>query len=282
MYDVGLPATEEVKPELTLKCCNEVGRIADFTDLNTPEISLDLQNYINESVSQATLDDNIFDLLPEKTSRSSFNNPLIQQGSRVGLSYGFHMRQQPGVPSNKYGSEAGAPIKQEPNEGPTGTNSQSSNFGYFEYTPNRSSSQYNSQNLGTYTPSAYGRASLSGVQEVSSPSHNGTLKRPGSVQDSQSNRNSKKKNIDKSSDEYKKRRERNNIAVRKSREKAKQRSKDTERRVNDLIKENESLKKRVDILTKELGILKSLLTNVGVSPESVDTEIAKTFNPNTY
>lgn len=74
----------------------------------------------------------------------------------------------------------------------------------------------------------------------------------------------KKKNLDKASDEYKRRRERNNIAVRKSREKAKQRCKDTERRVSDLVSENDKLRKRVELLSKELSVLKNLLANVGV------------------
>uniref|UniRef100_T1IJ14 BZIP domain-containing protein n=1 Tax=Strigamia maritima TaxID=126957 RepID=T1IJ14_STRMM len=53
-----------------------------------------------------------------------------------------------------------------------------------------------------------------------------------------------KKSVDKSSDEYRRRRERNNIAVRKSREKAKQRSKDTESKVKDLQRENDRLQKK--------------------------------------
>ncbi|CAG2164867.1 unnamed protein product [Oppiella nova] len=84
-----------------------------------------------------------------------------------------------------------------------------------------------------------------------------------------------KKNVDKASDEYKKRRERNNIAVRKSREKAKIRSRETEKKVSELARENDTLRKKVDMLSKELNVLKSLLTNVGVPAESVDTEIAK-------
>lgn len=86
-----------------------------------------------------------------------------------------------------------------------------------------------------------------------------------------------KKNADKGSDEYKKRRERNNIAVRKSREKAKQRSRETEKRVSELQRDNESLKKRIDLLMRELNILKTLLTNVGVPAESIESEIARGF-----
>lgn len=78
-----------------------------------------------------------------------------------------------------------------------------------------------------------------------------------------------KKPVDKASDEYRRRRERNNIAVRKSREKAKQTCKDTEKRVNELVSENNKLRKRVELFSKELSVLKNLLSNVGVSPESI-------------
>ena len=84
-----------------------------------------------------------------------------------------------------------------------------------------------------------------------------------------------KKNSDKGTDEYKKRRERNNIAVRKSREKAKVRSRETEKKVSDLLKDNDGLRKRVETLDNQLMVLKSLLTNVGVPIESVENEIAR-------
>lgn len=84
-----------------------------------------------------------------------------------------------------------------------------------------------------------------------------------------------KKNADKGTDEYKKRRERNNIAVRKSREKAKVRSRETEKKVSELLKDNDGLRKRVETLDNQLMILKTLLTNVGVPLESVENEIAR-------
>ncbi|CAB4061266.1 CEBPN [Lepeophtheirus salmonis] len=48
------------------------------------------------------------------------------------------------------------------------------------------------------------------------------------------------------SDEYRRRRERNNVAVRKSREKAKIRTRETEERVKILARENERLQKKVE------------------------------------
>ncbi|KAM5135294.1 CCAAT/enhancer-binding protein beta [Mantella aurantiaca] len=67
-----------------------------------------------------------------------------------------------------------------------------------------------------------------------------------------------KKTLDKHSDEYKVRRERNNIAVRKSRDKAKIRNMETQHKVLELTAENEKLQKRVEQLSRELGTLRNL------------------------
>ncbi|XP_020895969.1 CCAAT/enhancer-binding protein gamma [Exaiptasia diaphana] len=66
-------------------------------------------------------------------------------------------------------------------------------------------------------------------------------------------------------EEYVKKRERNNIAVRKSRRKAKQRIEETKQRVDDLTKENEDLRIKVALLQKELNVLRSLFANGGVA-----------------
>lgn len=275
MYDI--PGAEEVKNELTLRNCREV-TTPDFTDLSTPEVSFDLQNFINESANQTTLEDNLFDLLPEK---NRCYNP-IQQGSNRAPFVGFPMPQQ-SIQANRYGSEAGSLIKQEPTEGHklelSDNGSSQSTYNLFNYSQN--DNLINHQILGTYTPAGYNRPGLSGIEEASSPSHNGQLKSPASSIGSSSSKN-KKKNVDKNSDEYRRRRERNNIAVRKSREKAKQRSRDTERRVSDLAKENDNLRKRVDTLTKELAFLKSLLGNAGISPQNIESEIAKALRQESY
>lgn len=64
--------------------------------------------------------------------------------------------------------------------------------------------------------------------------------------------------LDKNSDEYKKRRERNNMAVKKSRTKSKMKTQQTVQRVGELKAENERLETRVKILSKELSFLKDL------------------------
>lgn len=69
---------------------------------------------------------------------------------------------------------------------------------------------------------------------------------------------SKKHHADKDSDEYRQRRERNNLAVKKSRMRSKQKAMDTQQRVNELKEENERLEAKIKLLSKELSVLKDL------------------------
>lgn len=265
------------------------------TDLASPELTLDhfsIQQFINSEIANSNgvnlEESSLFsDLLNENKSQPQRSGQLInphhnrsqvsnqtgdsnlanrsgnqhqrQQQSQLSNSGYSHysMPQSSNIGSERYGSEA--PIKQEPIESEINFNQSSGLSNYSGYSPDR-----------------INRSSTNGVSDDGSPL---SMIHYGSNSNSPS-RHSKggknmKKNVDKASDEYKKRRERNNIAVRKSREKAKVRSRETEKKVSELARENDGLRKRVDMLSKELNVLKSLLTNVGVPPESVDSEIAK-------
>ncbi|KAL7833682.1 hypothetical protein AOLI_G00286420 [Acnodon oligacanthus] len=68
----------------------------------------------------------------------------------------------------------------------------------------------------------------------------------------------KKTIADKDSEEYRQRRERNNLAVKKSRMRSKQKALDTQQRVNELKEENERLEAKIKLLSKELSVLKDL------------------------
>ncbi|KAM4706175.1 CCAAT/enhancer-binding protein delta [Rhinophrynus dorsalis] len=65
-----------------------------------------------------------------------------------------------------------------------------------------------------------------------------------------------KKCLDRFSPEYRQRRERNNIAVRKSRDKAKKRNLDMQQKLLELSSENEKLHKRIELLTRDLTNLR--------------------------
>ena len=73
----------------------------------------------------------------------------------------------------------------------------------------------------------------------------------------------KSASITKNDEEYSKKRARNNQAVKKSREKAKNRIADTQVRVEQLSQENEELQTKVTLLSKELNVLRALFTNGG-------------------
>ncbi|XP_071384472.1 CCAAT/enhancer binding protein (C/EBP) 1 isoform X1 [Centroberyx affinis] len=69
-----------------------------------------------------------------------------------------------------------------------------------------------------------------------------------------------KRSISKDSQEYRQRRERNNIAVRKSRDKARRRIMLTQQRAVQLQEENQKLQIRIGQLTQELDTLKHILS----------------------
>lgn len=64
--------------------------------------------------------------------------------------------------------------------------------------------------------------------------------------------------VDKGTDEYRRRRERNNIAVRKSREKAKVRSREVEEKVKALLKEKDALMRRLEEMSQEVHLHKQI------------------------
>ncbi|KAM4721158.1 CCAAT/enhancer-binding protein alpha [Rhinophrynus dorsalis] len=82
---------------------------------------------------------------------------------------------------------------------------------------------------------------------------------------SSESRGKSKKWVDKNSNEYRVRRERNNIAVRKSRDKAKMRNAETQHKVIELSTENDKLRKRVEQLSRELETLRGIFRQL---PES--------------
>ncbi|NXG51982.1 CEBPG protein, partial [Psilopogon haemacephalus] len=126
----------------------------------------------------------------------------------------------------------------------------------------------------------YTQAHSSGLQQVPqlvpvSPAGGGKAVPP-------SRQGKKSSFVDRNSDEYRQRRERNNMAVKKSRLKSKQKAQDTLQRVNQLKEENERLEAKIKLLTKELSVLKDLFLehahNLADNVQPVGTE-PPTANP---
>ncbi|KAG2458008.1 CCAAT/enhancer-binding protein delta [Polypterus senegalus] len=77
-----------------------------------------------------------------------------------------------------------------------------------------------------------------------------------------------KKAVDRHSPEYRQRRERNNIAVRKSRDKAKKRNMEMQQKLLELGSENERLHKTIEQLTRELSNLRGFFKQLPSAPFS--------------
>ncbi|KAF6730255.1 CCAAT/enhancer-binding protein delta [Oryzias melastigma] len=75
-----------------------------------------------------------------------------------------------------------------------------------------------------------------------------------------------KKSVDRFSVEYRQRRERNNIAVRKSRDKAKRRNLEMQDKLIELSAENEKLHKTIEQLTRELTGLRDFFKQIPSAP----------------
>lgn len=310
---IGEPMSCELNQRLLAKSTSKTpnGQELDSlaSDLNNPELSFDLQSYISTAQSGnssrlLSLEDSLFrELLGESSNKVNNNQPehtksdnqVGQTGPNLlnGINSGlnnnnfqqsYQMPQQINRLADRFGSEnIGIPVKQEPNEDQATDFSSncSQNSGYSAvsqfsgFSPDRNGGQRQFHDLGE-SPSDGPRGPISLVHftDGASPGLMG-----GRSPHSSGNKSHKqsKKNVDKASDEYKKRRERNNIAVRKSREKAKIRSRETEKKVSELQRDNDGLRKRVELLNKELNVLKALLSNVGVPPESVENEVAKSL-----
>ncbi|XP_075231221.1 inverted repeat binding protein 18 kDa isoform X2 [Lycorma delicatula] len=78
-------------------------------------------------------------------------------------------------------------------------------------------------------------------------------------------------------DDYRKRRDRNNAAVKRSRVKSRLRTQETLDRVHKLKTENDQLEEKIKLLSKELGFLKDLFlahagSAHGITLEDVDLE----------
>ncbi|KAH9515784.1 hypothetical protein Btru_012001 [Bulinus truncatus] len=120
------------------------------------------------------------------------------------------------------------------------------------------------------SPSASLPSPSSTIYSVSSPGTPGPSgpsrgRRPHGSSAPYASSKSRRRHVEKGTQEYVDKRARNNVAVRKSRAKAKEKQRETEGRVKDLLDQNHQLQKKVDMLSKELNVLKGLFLNIGAS-----------------
>ncbi|KAK8731769.1 hypothetical protein OTU49_007253 [Cherax quadricarinatus] len=235
---------------------------SDLAELSAPEISLDLHNLIDDSQFNEGLIQDIQGLSVDKSTAhrglgvNSMYNPLAYLPQPVHGATQFD-RQYPD--RSQLDRRV---IKEEPHES-------QQEVAAHEYSAcaRVSASGYGAHYAGVPAYSSMTPTTIPGADSLCrSPlkSPNGGKIMPGC-----------KKNVDKGSDEYKRRRERNNIAVRKSREKAKARTRETEEKVKKLVMDNDRLSKKCELLSKEVAVFRSLLANVHCLPEHMQRELRK-------
>lgn len=104
------------------------------------------------------------------------------------------------------------------------------------------------------------KAALVELENQEAESMKGDISPTGDRSSLKSPRQKARKSIEKGSEEYLVKRERNNVAVRKSRTKAKLKHIETQMRVGELTEENDQLRNRISELQKELNALKSYIS----------------------
>lgn len=195
---------------------------SDLAELSAPEVSLDLQGLIDDSqfgegliqdIQGLTVDKN--NVGPRGLGVSNMYNPLAYLPQPV---HGASQFERP-YPDRSGDRPA---IKEEPSEN-------SHDLPPQEYS---ACARVGLGGGGGYGGGGYATCPPYSMTPTTIPGSDSSLcKSPMMSPSSGKLIGNCKKNVDKGSDEYKRRRERNNIAVRKSREKAKARSRETEERV---------------------------------------------------
>lgn len=252
----------------------------ELTDLNTPEISLDLQHLIDDN----HFNDGLLDML--NANNGAAKHARMNGYPRTTLAYmpqpvhsgaSYHQGSNSCSDSNSSSSESPS-IKEEPLD-PADYRRHCPQYPPTGYNPVANSPFANGGPTFTTLTTSTVPGGHPGAP-VHQPQQRGGPMKPVMAHQHHTNANvavvrKQTKAIDKASDEYRRRRERNNIAVRKSREKAKVRSRETEEKVKLLVKDNDLLKKRIELLTEELNVLRSLFSSVGVVPEQLHREISR-------
>ncbi|XP_045460740.1 CCAAT/enhancer-binding protein [Harmonia axyridis] len=235
----------------------------ELNDLSSPEISLDLHNLIDDS----HFSDGLFSDILQSQSGKHLQN--------------IHTRQVGGISANSYPRTTLAYMPQPVHSGATYSGTQNSNSdsnsSVASDVPSIKEEPIDPQEIRRMTcnlnivPNSY----MPGVYPTN-PNATFTTLTPSPVMHHGLSLNAMKsksammsqhvarksvKPCDKNSDEYRRRRERNNIAVRKSREKAKVRTRETEEKVKLLMKDNEKLVKKIDALNEELSIMRNFINN---------------------
>lgn len=265
------------KASLNQQYAEHCATTGDLTDLSTTEMTMDLQtliddNHFNDGLLDAMLGNNSANKHVRSTAYQRTTLAYMPQPVHSGASY--HQGSNSCSDSSNSSSESPS-IKEEPLD-PADYRRHCPQYPA-GYSPVANSPFANgAPTFTTLTPSTV-PGGHPGAPNMHQPSMRGNPMKPVMAHQHHPAANvarKQTKTIDKASDEYRRRRERNNIAVRKSREKAKVRSRETEEKVKMLVKDNDMLKKRIELLTEELNVLRSFFSTIGM-PEPLHREISR-------
>ncbi|XP_065345405.1 uncharacterized protein LOC135942965 [Cloeon dipterum] len=215
----------------------------DFAEIDPQDVSLELQRLMEDLQD---LDNTFSDILSNqmgsphlsKTNTANLNHSPVHSGA----SYGNEASNVPAINDLQQ-----CPVGAVPYASPTGP--------------------------GFYSSGTIGCNSNAMMSGNGSHRHLSALKGAGGFSQ-RATRNGTGKTMDKSSKEYQKLRLKNNIAVRKWREKEKLRSREISETVANLANENMELEKNVESLTEQLSLLKSMLgNNAGSLPEHMQRDL---------
>lgn len=230
----------------------------DYSDLDNPEISMNLQTIIDESQLTEGL---ISDIL--HTQNKHIEDLQSRQVTDLYASNNFS-RTLPYIPQPVHSSVVYPPRQM--------SRSSESSSSFSSEVPSIKEEPFDPDYFSTVSSNYISPISNSAFSAIGSNSMQHQIN---AMRNKESMMRKTGKQCDKSSDEYKKKRIRNNIAVRKSREKANIRKREIEEKNGELLKENQKLHKQLDSLTEELNMLKSLISTFGILPEHFSKELSK-------
>lgn len=262
--NTGSKQTSDLLKQHHLQQYQQHGELCD--SLANSEISMDLRSIIDDFSDILSEGKQLQSVHPRQVMTNLPNSyprtTLAYMPQPVHSGSTFSTNQNSNSDSNSSVGSDIPSIKEEPVDPPDYRQKCNLNFIQNGYMSNPAYANGSGPTFTTLTPSVlhHQQMNMGGMKKAAMINHHITRK---SV-----------KPCDKNSEEYRRRRERNNIAVRKSREKAKVRTKETEEKVRLLMKENERLQKKIELLSEELSVLRNLFNNVGL-PDHVHRELSK-------
>lgn len=238
---LGGPQQGVCKPGNRGDGAGEVGTMVELSNapaMYDDESAIDFSQYIESMTADELFFDLFNNVKQERLDISSMHSSALSAGMQPLSAYTAERKADSGPDKGAYG----APIKQE--------------------------SDWSDSDMSSSLPSQIETCAQTSVSlPTGQPTPPTTPEPVSAVSSAKSSprkigREKGKKSVDRYSMEYRQRRERNNIAVRKSRDKAKKRNIDMQQKLIELSAENDRLHKTIEQLTRELTGLRDFFKQI--------------------